>query len=237
MQWSGFRQCLESPNLFVLVDRSKTVLFMVPKRAFPDEPAQNWFRAQATQPQSVAATVRDESLVPSRFVSGSGIALTLRLKFRDYLNRNLTSWRMKGTLVGILALIAAINFLSTPPAGAVNSALKTFLIMVPMFLGIMVFVIVAISFLSWRGERKHLAPQQILLTDEGMEFAIQDSSGRLPWSTYKYYLENRWSFFVWHPQSSVWFMFPKREFESPSELSQFRELLGTKLERSRWFYL
>src|SRR5205807_2419088 len=31
MPWSSFSDCLESPALFVLVDRSKTMLFVVPR--------------------------------------------------------------------------------------------------------------------------------------------------------------------------------------------------------------
>src|SRR6266480_1125856 len=46
MPWPAFSDCLESPELFVLVDRAKTMLYVVPKRAFPSESWQAWFRAQ-----------------------------------------------------------------------------------------------------------------------------------------------------------------------------------------------
>ncbi|HEY5913651.1 MAG TPA: YcxB family protein [Verrucomicrobiae bacterium] len=235
--WSGFSQCLESPNLFVLVDRTKAVLFVVPKRAFPDEAAQNYFRAQANQPRSVAPATTDEALVPGRFVSNNGIALIVKLRYRDYLSRNFTSWRMKGVCLGLLALVTGMIFLTPPPPDAVNSSLKTFLIMVPMLGGMLVLMMFIVPFISWHGEKKHLSAQHIVVTGEGMEFADRDSGGRVPWSTYKYYLENRWGFFVWNPRGSVWFMFPKRAFASASDLEQLREVLGVKLERSRWFYL
>src|SRR5262249_43908074 len=64
LQWSALAQCLESPNLFVLVHRSKQFLYTVPKRVFPDEAARDWFRAQASQPQSVAPTAAGETFVP-----------------------------------------------------------------------------------------------------------------------------------------------------------------------------
>jgi hypothetical protein len=237
MQWSAFSQCIESPNLFVLVDRPKAILFAVPKRAFPDEPAQNWFRAQATQLRSVAAAEPDEAFIPGRFVTANGIALTVQLKYRDYLDRNFTSWRIKGMFIGIFALVIAVTLFSTPPPDAVHSNLETFLIMLPMLTVIMAFVICVMSFVFWRGEKKYLEPNQIVLSSEGIEFAGRDSSGRLPWSTYKYYRESRWSFFVWNPHGSVWFMFPKREFATPSDLIQFRTLLEANLKPSRWFYL
>ena len=236
MQWSAFRRLLESANLFVLVHRSRGGLFVVPKRAFPDEVAQNWFRVQANRPQSPVASLPDAAWV-GRSVRRNGIALTFRLKFWDYLNRYLTTWRMKGMFFGMLALAAAVSFLPTPPPNAVNSPSKVFLIMVASLMPIMGLVVVFISSLSWLRERRHLVVQQIVVDEESLEFMTQESSGRLPWSTYKYYLENPWSFFIWNPKGSVWFMFPKRAFGSASDLAQFRSMLETKLQKSRWFYL
>ena len=237
MLWSAFSRCLESPNLFVLVNRPKTILYSVPKRAFPDEAAQNWFRTQANQPQSVAPAASEEPFVPGRFVAASGISLIFQLKYRDYLSRFLTSWRMKGLFIGMLGLVTGIIFFSTPPPDAVNSPLKVYLIMLSTMIPMLVVVVFVISFFSWRGEKKYLAPQQIVLTDEGIEFTGRDSSGSLSWNTYKYYLENRWGFFVWHPRGSLWFMFPKREFPAQSDLVQFRTILRTNLKPSRWFFL
>jgi hypothetical protein len=239
MPWSAFSQCLESPNLFALLDRRKAILYAVPKRAFADEATQNWFRTQANQPHSVAAAAMDETFVPGRFVAANGIALSLELKYKDYLSRNITSWRMKGIALAIFAFVIGSNLYMAvyPPPDAVNSPLKVFLITLPILAVMMVVVISVVSFVFWRAERKFLSPQQIVLTSEGIEFVSRDSSGRLPWSTYKYYLENHWSFFVWHPSGSLWFMFPKREFASPSDLEQFRALLQTNLKASRWFYL
>jgi hypothetical protein len=62
-------------------------------------------------------------------------------------------------------------------------------------------------------------------------------AGRLPWNTYKYYCENRWSFFVWQPQGSRWLMFPKRAFATSTDLEEFRGFLQRNLKPSRWFYL
>lgn len=43
MPWSAFGHCLESPALFVLLDRRKLMLWAVPKRVFPDEASQTGF--------------------------------------------------------------------------------------------------------------------------------------------------------------------------------------------------
>lgn len=237
MLWSAFSQCLESPNLFVLVDRPKAIVYAVPKRVFPDEAAQDLFRTHANQPQSVAPTTEDETLLPGRFAAADGISFTFQLKYRDYLNRFLTSWRTKGLLIGIFALITAINIFSTPPPDAVVPPLKVYLLMISAMTPMLVVMMFVLAFFSWRGEKKYLVAQQIVLRNEGIEFANRDSSGRLPWSTYKYYLENRWSFFLWNPIGSVWFMLPKREFPTQSDVTQFRIILQTNLKLSRWFYL
>lgn len=237
MLWSGFSQCLESPNLFVLVNRPKTLLYIVPKRAFPDESARDWFRAQANQPKGPAESATPDALVPGRFVATNGIALTLRLKLRDYFNRNFTSWRMRGIFFFLLAMVTAISCFTTPPPDAVVSPQKVYLLMVAAMFVLMLVMVIFFSLYFWVMERKHREAQHLVVNDAGIEFVARDSNGRLPWSTYKYYLENRWSFFLWQPQGSIWLMLPKRDFASPSDLAQFRELLHAKLKRSRWFYL
>jgi hypothetical protein len=237
IQWSAFGQCIESPNLFVLLDRPKRVLFAVPKRAFPDEAARNWFRAQATQPQSVAAGASDATLTPGRFVTGGGVGLTLRLNYRDCVDRTITSWRTKGMILFVFALMAVILLIQPTPPDAVNSRSKTILIMLPILVGIMLVVIPAVAFLSWRSEKKHLAPTQIVLSGDGIAYTSQDGTGQVAWSALKYYLEGHWSFYVWNPRGLVWFMFPKRAFAAPSDLAQCRALLQANLMPSRWFFM
>ncbi len=237
LQWSGFAQCLESPELFVLVDRTKSILYTLPKRAFADQAGQSWFRTMANQPQSVAPADRERELSPGRFASGGGISLAHRLGYRDYLSRNLASWRMKGIGLLLLVVLTGAAFLIPAPAQAVNPPLKVWLIMLgtmtPMF-GVVFFLV---CFIAWRAERKFLKSEQIVVSENGIEFAGADSSGRLNWSSYKYYCENRWSFFVWNTQGPVWFMFPKRLFGSALEVEQFRSILERNLNHSRWFFL
>jgi hypothetical protein len=237
MPWSAFGQCLESPNLFVLVDRRKAVLFVVPKRAFPDQGAQNWFRTFANQPQSVAPAAMDEAFEPGRFVASHGIALTRQLKFRDYLSRNFTSWRMKGLTLFVFVLMTVISFSMKSPPDAKMSSFRAYLFMLGTTAPMLVIVIGIVSFLSWLAEKKLRTPEHLVLTNEGVEFAHQHGRGRTLWSDYKYYLENRWYFFIWNPQTAVWLMFPKRNFASASDIEQFKIIVQTKLTRSRWFYL
>jgi hypothetical protein len=234
--WSAISQCLETPNLFVIFNRSKSIFYAIPKRAFPDERSQEWFRALANQPRT-ELTPAEETMAPGRFTSANGIALTLQLKFRDYLIRNFASLRFTGVFLGLIVFMAIICFFSTPPPDAVNSNAKTFGMMTAAFSVIWPLVTFVTSFISWRAEKTHLAPQQIMLSSAGIEFADRDGGGRLPWDTYKYYREGRWTFFLWQPRGSVWLMFPKRAFASPSDLEQCRSLLQANLKYSRWFHL
>ena len=218
--WSSFSKFMESQNLFVVLDGSKRILYMIPKRAFPDQAAQDWFRVLGSQPRSVAPAVADETPIPGRFVAANGIALTLQLRLGDYVNRMFTSWRFKGIVLGVLVLTMVMCLVTPDSPEAVNSRGKTLAIMLALMIPIFAVVFFAVIAISWLSERKYRKPQQIALTDEGIEFTAHDASGRMPWSTYKYYMENRWSFFVWNPRGSLWFMFPKREFTSPSDIEQ-----------------
>jgi hypothetical protein len=235
LAWSAFCKCMESPSLFVLLSNSKRLLYVVPKRAFPDEKAQGWFLSLACQMESVAApSARDE------FVSGRpgnrGIALTVRLEYRDYLVRVFSSWRMKGLAIGILALAAGTSLFAPDTPGAVHSRGETLLFMlVTMIPMLIVMFAVAAFFLSF-SNRKNRKPQQLELTGEGVGFANRDASGFLAWTTYKYYLENRWAFFVWNSRGSLWLMLPKRQFGSLSDIEECRDLLRIKLKSSRWFF-
>lgn len=237
--WSAFSQCIESPNLFVMLDRPKLVLFIIPKRVFPDEAAQSWFRALANPPRNPVASEADEPPAPDRFVAGNGIMFTLQLGFRDYLSRNFTSWRMRGMFLLFLGLIIGVSAYAFmhPTPNAVNPPSKVLLIEVAILTPMMTAMFFAVTFFGWRSEKKYLEPQRLVLTRDGMQFASRDTRGHLPWDAYQYYLENRWSFFIWNPEGSLWMMFPKREFKSPLELEQFREYLQTKLKASRWFYM
>src|SRR5262249_14535540 len=93
LPWSAFSQSLESPDLFVLVDRPKQTLIVIPKRAFPSESWQTWFREQAAKPLDVMTPDPSEYPALAWAASADRIALTIRLRFRDYLDRTLASWR------------------------------------------------------------------------------------------------------------------------------------------------
>jgi hypothetical protein len=234
MSWTAFSQCLESPGLFVLLDKPKRLLFAIPRRAFPDEQSQNWFRTLAKELEKSPASA-NEDLMPGRF-AGKGIVLTLQLGFRDCIVRLLTSWRSKSFVLGIMGLATGVCLFAPEPPHPVNSRGQTMLIMIATMVPIFSVVLFVVTLLSWRSEKKFQKPQHMAVSSDGIQFAGHDGSGLLVWSTYKYYLENRWAFFIWNPQGSLWMMLPKRQFASPIDIEQCRDLLRTNLTPSKWFF-
>ena len=237
MPWSAFSECLESPNLFVLVDRPKATLLVVPKRAFPSESWQTWFRAQ-TENRSVLAESRTAPEISTAASSAGAVAFKFKLGFRDYLDRSLASWRTWGLFFGIVILMAGTTFIQVihPVPDAVNSPAKVFFVFELPFLMVLVpFMIIVVSLISWRTEKKHLGPQHGAFTDEHISFSGINGSGTTPWTSYARYKETRWSFILWCGRSSVWTMFPKRAFNTSEDVQRVRTLIGRKLKQSRWF--
>src|SRR5262249_23813905 len=99
-----------------------------------------------------------EAPIPGRFVASKGIALTVQLKYRDYVVRMVTSWRTKGIALGILALVIGTFLYSTahPPPDAVNSPTKVFLIILPIMTTMLLVMLSLISLISWFSEKKNI---------------------------------------------------------------------------------
>jgi hypothetical protein len=233
--WSALGQCLESPNLFVLLDRPKGLLFVIPKRAFPDRAAQDWFRAQAQQPRTVAGTCSKTPFAVSP--PADSIVLNYQLTFRDYLVRNVSSWRVKGIALLMVGISGGACLWQAvyPSADAVNGPAKVFAIMLPAVFAILALVILMVSLFWWYAERQYRGPKRVVLSDLGVDFTDQAGRRLSPWSTYQNYLENRWGFFVWNRRGMAWLMFPKHNFETPADLERFRGLIRAHLQHSRWF--
>lgn len=238
-RWSGFAQCLESPNLFVLLDQAKRYLLVFPKRAFPDAAAVDWFRAQANQPVSVAASTADVPFSPVASPPANGVVLNFSHGYRDYLSRTVMSWRTRGIFALVYGTMIFTWAYQTwhPSPTAVVSPTNVFLIITGIFTLMLVFLTLFIAWQSWRTDAKYLSPRQVVLTDECLFGTGKDCDSRLPWTTYKYYLENTRCFLVWNSRGQAWDMFPKRAFSSAADIERCRELLQRHLKKSRWFFI
>lgn len=237
MFWSSFERLIESAELFVLVDRHRTTLHVIPKRAFPDTEAQDWFRSIATNAINETKTSTATSGKPLALDTDS-IELLIELKFTDYLTRYLVSWRIKG--ISILALTTVSCSLLWqqfhPSSSDVNSPLTVALILIPSVIAMLIFVMFAASAFWWVAERKQRQPCRYNFADRGIEFSQAEACGQIEWRTFDCYLENRRVFILWGKRNSLWRLIPKRAFTSDAEVSRFRKLLQKKLQKSRWFF-
>jgi hypothetical protein len=239
MPWTAFSECVESPDLFVLVDRPKTAILTIPKRAFPGESWQMWFRDQAGNLSRLPEQAPMDATIPHAAIPADALRIRYRLGFRDYADRTTASMLLWIFLLFLLTLmsgtfaVAAAN----PPPHAVYSSTQMFFFFVLPFFGLMiVFIMLVGSVHSWLTNRKYSVPQDIALSEDSIIFSGGDASGNVPWTAYRCYKETPWSFILWNPGKPVWTMFPKRAFSSSDDVNGCRDLLARHLTHSRWFF-
>jgi hypothetical protein len=241
MRWSAFCQLLESTDLFVLIDRPKKILLVIPKRAFPDESSQTWFRQQVHTGLTAPPPQFNELPVMGSSAQADRITFSLQLKFRDFMDLTLASWFTWAIVLAAAALVLAVSLGSAanPPENAVLSDTEVFfMFMLPFFFVVVLMIILIFSFHAWRLNAKYSIPQAVALSEESIAFANADGSGTLPWTNYAFYKETWWSFILWHGsvwRCSTWVMLPKRAFSCWDDVIRCRELLERHLKKSRWF--
>ncbi|MBG87703.1 MAG: hypothetical protein CMO80_12480 [Verrucomicrobiales bacterium] len=71
---------MDSEQVFVLVDKTKTVLWPVPSRAFPDTAAVQWFQKQAEHIAGEDRPVAHAEIATTEDSAKEGIKLVLRLR-------------------------------------------------------------------------------------------------------------------------------------------------------------
>lgn len=238
MPWSSFGKLLESHELFVLLDRPKRLLYIIPKRAFPDAPALDWFRILALNAPSAPNDFGPEPVVPPPTTTTDGITLNFTLKYRDYLVRNLTSWRMRGIALLIFAVtvVAVAGMVLHPDPQAVHGPGATLAIMLPILTGMLMVLIAVVTLYEFYQDRKYHEEQLLILSADGIAFAAKSSRGVMPWRDYECYLENRWCFILWN-RRALWYLLPKRAFISEADQARCRHWLQSNLRNSHWFFL
>jgi hypothetical protein len=233
--WSAFSQLLESDTLFVLVDRSKTVLFTLPKRAFPDQPSQDWFRslvdaalAHSPEPQVPPQDLRTDSR--------PGLTLRFRYTYLDYLDYTLAGWFTRGVMLGAVAMIiyVVIHARRNPVPNPVHSNTTVFLMMSPFFLLLICMYPAVTSLKYWFAARKQLTDQAVTFDDDGLTMTEPTGDTRLAWGNLRFYKETRRLFILWSSPRVPSLMLPKRALNSEADLHELRALLGKHLVRSTW---
>ncbi len=235
--WSFFSDCLESPNLFVLMDRTKSTLLIFPKRVFPDEASQGWFRSLAGPRLKPAEPLLAPGVVPAD--STDRIVLRFRLGFRDYVHRTLFSARTWGAVLFLAAATLGLTLYAGAhppprPVYTIGQVYFMFVLPITVFVGMLMVLFLAVN--TWFSHKPHLIPQETILSQESITFISSDGTGVFPWTIYTSYKETSRCFIVWNPKGGAWMLLPKRAFASPEEWSRCRELLAAHLRRSNWFF-
>jgi hypothetical protein len=239
MPWSAFSECVESPELFVLRDRPKTMLFVIPKRAFPSESWLNWFCELTTRLTTVSQqTPITAASAAARATPANAVKLRVQIEFRDYIDRTLASCFTWGFLFGVVCLwlgVAAHAAAHPSPRAVYSTTQMFFMFVLPSIFVMMAFLILVGSVHSWLTHSKHSPPQEVALSEESIVFSGRDASGTLPWTAYPCYRETPWSFILWNPSGGASTMLPKRAFTTSDDVQRCRDLLARHLRRSWWF--
>lgn len=235
--WSVFERPIETPLLFLLVDRSRETLVVIPKRALPDAQAAVWLRAVGKEPGGSSATPAESTPASVPAPPGS-IAVSFRLGFPDFLNRSFASWRTRSVLLIVffaLGFTALIEWILSARGAGIGLG-RVVWASLPLF-GFVVTMIVLVALISWRSERRRHGERRLVLSDHelGSESALERCT--VSWSAFANFMENRWAFFLWDARRTTWHMIPKRAFASAAELDRCRALLSRRLRRSPWFNL
>jgi hypothetical protein len=239
LPWSSFGECLESPGLFVLMDRPKKMFYAIPKRAFPSEASQTWFRELAALAPGYATPEWHEPPTSARPGSPDCVTITAQPTFRDGLAAALAAWRIRGIcLAGAVLVLVPFSIglvINPPPPANADDMGAAFLIVfvILSYLAFVTFFVVMYAVQFWRANGKGSASHTIAFSREAVAVSGTDGSGTLPWTTYGHYKETRRYFFLWG--RSQWLLLAKRYFASDDELSRFRDLLSSHLKPSRWF--
>lgn len=238
MPWTSFSECLESPDLFVLVDRPRTAVLTIPKRAFASESWQSWFREQTDNLSRLPERAPMELPIPHAAIPADSVRIRFRLGFRDYADRTMASMLLWGFLLFLLTIMSGAFALAAanPPPDAVHSPTEMFFFFVLPFFGLMIaFIIFVGSVHSWLTNRKYSVPQDVALSNDSIVFSGGDASGAVGWTAFRFYKETPWSFILWNRGNPAWTMFPKRAFPSADDVQRCRDLLARHLTQSRWF--
>ncbi len=231
--WTAVSECQESAHVFGVFLRTERVQFVLPKRAFPNQTAIEWFRQRAKQ--TCDATINQTTPGLSSRTTPDEIRIRFRLDFRDHLNRTFASaiiW-----LVGVLTILFAIGSeLRDAPdmsSRGMETALRNFLKGLPFLLPVMLFVPLMMTVMSWLAQRR-FAQQELAFHDDGITIIAPDGSATVPWTRYPFYKETGRYFLLWAKDRN-WLMIPKRTFNSGIEQARCRALFGKHLAKSRWF--
>jgi len=233
---ASVERLFESENLFGV--RANNLLFALPKRAFASDRRRDCFRALTSAWTQTEQAPSEGDNEPAE-TSAEAVTVEFRLKFLDYIDRTLMSWRSRVILSVILSVIcgACVMAAIEPAPGAVFSNAEVFVYFVlPFAVVVSILVLMAGSVADWNSERAQRCDTRMTWSDRGIKRVTATEEVMLDWSQQPRFKESPWVFYVWWVGTGVWFSVPKRAFASESEIQLTRSLLATHAEESTWFW-
>ncbi|WP_165235176.1 YcxB family protein [Aquisphaera insulae] len=237
--WGVFGKLMESDDLFVLANRAGTSLLAIPKRAFPDDESQQWFRSLAMDRLDLAEPPMTEVSTWGMSTEAGRVNLRIDLAFRDYLDLTIASWSTRIIVGGLTGLMAGtlLHAASRPAPNAVHSGATILLVFgLPFLLFLAVFGVMLAAVHNWLTRSRGVEPQELSLSAESIDVRGAGGGGQFSWSVFDRFKETPRSFILWKRGASDWMILPKRAFATEADKSTCREILAGNLQESPWYF-
>jgi hypothetical protein len=239
VSWKAFNKVWETENL-ILLRHKDGVVYIFPTRIFPDEESLEWFREKSSA--GILQSSSDEPMpihTPVGLATPGDIVLQFKTSYRDYMDRTLASWRLRGIcllflfIIGISFVSAALN----PSPAAIFSPVQVFFyFMLPFLVFAAVFGFFLFTTHDWLRHRRAIRTQTVIVAEKG--FMCESSLGHVAysWDQPMSFKETPWSFLIWQSGTGFWLLLPKRVFQSSGSIDTCRKILCSRAKRSTWFF-
>ena len=239
LPWSVLGELVESETLFLLPERNGALVYVLPKRAFPDARSCDWFRNVAGSAVAVSGDeLESPQWAPAPAGASGSLILKFRLRYRDYLDRMLASWFTRGAIVFVLVLVLGSFLIASlnPPEDAVHSMGEVFVFMLPFMFVMALMPLLVASTLGWLSHRGTIVEQTVNLTETSLLETSARAQSTVSWQTPTCFKETPWSFVMWWPGTPGWLQLPKRAFPTLDGVDRCREILTANARRSTWYF-
>jgi hypothetical protein len=243
LPWAGVADFAESPRLFVLFSRDRTLAYLVPKRAFDghaDEWRQ-WFRDKlllastalvSAPPAAAGAPATSDGAGPEGDVAEYALTLADRVDLAR------AAWVPRVMAVAGVGLVVGplVHVLLTPAPDAVNGPLALVLVTLPMVVlfGLMGPAMYVVH--GWMSSPDRGVRYRVTVGPQGMTQAggRDGASTSIRWDAFSRYKETRRAFYLWRPWQRAALILPKRAFADRAAVDRVRGHVAAQMQRSTW---
>lgn len=238
LAWSAFSRLFESDELFVLLDHGKQIMIVLPRRAFPDDASQAWFRTAATE--GISAPAAPEANPAPAQPGDDVITVSFRYGLRDCVDRFTASWFGRALVIGLGGMplgVAIAGFFEEHEAAVYSHLEATVFFMLPVSIVTGLVVLLVGAGHQWLEWKPYLIPMTVGISEQGLCFDSAKATSMGEWTLYDRYKETPWSFILWHSTTREWLLLPKRSFGSKAEVDKCRRIIAANVRPSTWLVI